>query len=167
MEGARRPARRHRPVGGAVAIARQGAHPSALRAHERLRVHVLPRRVVPFGEPAAQALAEWLRDGRPVLLERAADRRGRDALFLGVRGGRIDQRIVRDVVHRRSRDAGVPEIAPHALRHTAATHMLDGGADLREVQEMLGHASVGTTQRYTHVSMEQLRTRYEQAFPRA
>ena len=125
------------------------------------------QRVVPFGEPAAQALAEWLRDGRPVLLERAADRRGRDALFLGARGGRIDQRIVRDVVHRRSREAGVPEIAPHALRHTAATHMLDGGADLREVQEMLGHASVGTTQRYTHVSMEQLRARYEQAFPRA
>ncbi|RSX56701.1 tyrosine recombinase XerC [Bifidobacterium samirii] len=125
------------------------------------------QRVVPFGEPAAQTLAVWLRDGRPVLLERAADGRGRGALFLGVRGGRIDQRIVRDVVHRRSRAAGVPEIAPHALRHTAATHLLDGGADLREVQEMLGHASVGTTQRYTHVSMEQLRARYEQAFPRA
>ena len=136
---------------------------------------------VPFGEPAADALRIWLEQGRPVLAyeddapagegsgthRRRSSRGDADALFLGVRGGRIDQRIVRDVVHRRAKGAGVPDIAPHALRHSAATHLLDGGADLREVQEMLGHASLGTTQRYTHVSMEQLRARYEQAFPRA
>lgn len=121
------------------------------------------QRVVPFGAPAARALDQWLQAGRPVL---AGDRSGK-ALFLGRRGGRIDQRIVRQVVHGEARKAGVPDISPHALRHSAATHMLDGGADLREVQEMLGHASLRTTQRYTHVSMEQLKQRYRQAFPRA
>lgn len=120
------------------------------------------QRVVPFGQPAADALERWLRDGRPTMM-----RDDRTALFLGARGGRIDQRIVRDVVHREARSAGVPDIGPHALRHSAATHLLDGGADLREVQEMLGHASLKTTQRYTHVSIEQLKARYEQAFPRA
>ena len=121
------------------------------------------QRVVPFGAPAARALDQWLQAGRPEL---AGDRSG-EALFLGRRGGRVDQRIVRQVVHREARKAGVPDISPHALRHSAATHMLDGGADLREVQEMLGHASLRTTQRYTHVSMEQLKQRYRQAFPRA
>ena len=121
------------------------------------------QRVVPFGAPAARALDQWLQAGRPAL---ASDRSG-EALFLGRRGGRVDQRIVRQVVHREARKAGVPDISPHALRHSAATHMLDGGADLREVQEMLGHASLRTTQRYTHVSMEQLKQRYRQAFPRA
>lgn len=121
------------------------------------------QRVVPFGAPAACALDQWLQAGRPAL---ASDRSG-EALFLGRRGGRVDQRIVRQVVHREARKAGVPDISPHALRHSAATHMLDGGADLREVQEMLGHASLRTTQRYTHVSMEQLKQRYRQAFPRA
>lgn len=120
------------------------------------------QRVIPFGQPAARALEAWLRDGRPTMM-----RDDRAALFLGARGGRIDQRIVRDVVHREARSAGVPDIGPHALRHSAATHLLDGGADLREVQEMLGHASLKTTQRYTHVSIEQLKARYEQAFPRA
>ena len=119
------------------------------------------QRVVPFGLPAQRALETWLGRGRPVLA------RTGDALFLGVRGGRIDQRTARDVVHRAAREAGVPDISPHALRHSAATHMLDGGADLREVQEMLGHASLSTTQRYTHVSIEQLKDRYGQAFPRA
>ncbi|WEV58480.1 tyrosine recombinase XerC [Bifidobacterium sp. ESL0728] len=92
---------------------------------------------------------------------------GAHALFLGARGGRIDQRVVREVVHEKAEEAGVPDIGPHALRHSAATHLLDGGADLREVQEMLGHSSLKTTQRYTHVSIEQLKSRYKQAFPRA
>ena len=121
------------------------------------------QRVVPFGVPACRALERWLRQGRPALVRE----RSGDALFLGVRGGRIDPRTVRRVVHERAQAAGVPDISPHALRHSAATHLLDGGADLREVQEMLGHSSLKTTQRYTHVSMEQLKRRYAQAFPRA
>ncbi|PWG63794.1 tyrosine recombinase XerC [Bifidobacterium callitrichidarum] len=121
------------------------------------------QRVVPFGAPAMRALDAWLAQGRP----RLANAGSGSALFLGARGGRLNQRIAREVVHRESRAAGVPDISPHALRHSAATHMLDGGADLREVQEMLGHSSLKTTQRYTHVSVEQLKTRYMQAFPRA
>ena len=121
------------------------------------------QRVMPFGAPAQKAIRRWLDDGRPLLVggQSAA------ALFLGRQGKRIDQRMVRRVVHECARDAGVPDISPHALRHSAATHMLDGGADLREVQELLGHSSLKTTQRYTHVSIEQLKARYGQAFPRA
>ena len=121
------------------------------------------QRVMPFGAPADRALRAWLEHGRPALVGKGSA----EALFLGLRGGRIGQRMVREVVHDRAREAGVPDIAPHALRHSAATHMLDGGADLREVQEMLGHSSLKTTQRYTHVSIEQLKARYGQAFPRA
>ncbi len=121
------------------------------------------QRVIPFGAPAAHALEQWLEDGRP----RLANGRSGGALFLGARGGRIDQRIVRQAVHEYAQESGVPDVGPHALRHSAATHMLDGGADLREVQEMLGHSSLKTTQRYTHVSIEQLKARYAQAFPRA
>ncbi|KAE8128143.1 MULTISPECIES: tyrosine recombinase XerC [Bifidobacterium] len=121
------------------------------------------QRVVPFGEPASRALRSWIAQGRPALQSKDSGQ----ALFLGARSARLDQRIARSIVHERSREAGVPDIAPHALRHSAATHMLDGGADLREVQEMLGHSSLSTTQRYTHVSIEQLKARYGQAFPRA
>lgn len=137
------------------------------------------QRVVPFGAPAMSALEMWLEHGRPALLAHVLHANDRyhsatattnasvNAVFLGVRGGRIDQRIVRKVVHRKAEEAGVPDIGPHGLRHSAATHMLDGGADLREVQELLGHSSLKTTQRYTHVSIEQLKARYAQAFPRA
>ena len=120
-------------------------------------------RVIPFGAPAQQAVEHWLHGGRPVF----ANGNSGNAVFIGVRGCRIDQRVVRQVVHEQAEQAGVPDISPHALRHSAATHMLDGGADLREVQEMLGHSSLQTTQRYAHVSIEQLKDRYRQAFPRA
>jgi integrase/recombinase XerC len=121
-------------------------------------------RTVPFGEPAGHAIAEWLAGGRPAL---AIPTSG-PALFLGARGGRIDQRRVRDVVHAAlARLPGQPDLAPHGLRHTAATHILDGGADLRMVQELLGHRSLATTQLYTHVSIERLKESYARAHPRA
>ncbi len=121
-------------------------------------------RTVPYGVPADQALDRWLRHGRPALVTPGAG----PALFLGARGGRIDQRAVRTLVHRRVDEVpGAPDIGPHGLRHTAATHLLEGGADLRTVQELLGHASMATTQIYTHVTNERLRRAYQQAHPRA
>jgi integrase/recombinase XerC len=120
------------------------------------------QRVVPFGLPASRAVSDWLR----IREELVASRSGQ-AVFLGARGGRIDPRTVRESVHRLTGQAGVTSISPHALRHSAATHVLEGGADLRAVQELLGHASLATTQRYTHVSVERLRTTFVQAHPRS
>jgi len=121
-------------------------------------------RTVPVGVPALRAVTRWLEAGRPVLAAVASG----PALFLGVRGGRLDPRAARRIVHNRLREAGtIRDPGPHGIRHTAATHLLEGGADLRSVQEILGHSSPATTQIYTHVSIERLKTSYRQAHPRA
>ncbi|MCU1543077.1 MAG: recombinase XerC [Microbacteriaceae bacterium] len=156
----------------------------------RLTVRVLGKgskeRVVPFGVPAKTALSDWL-DARAGLLAGAGVARpesatgtgatphattaqgtGANAMFLGARGARLGSRAVYRMVAGLLDDVpGGGPAGPHALRHTAATHLLDGGADLRAVQEMLGHASLGTTQIYTHVSTERLKESYAMAHPRA
>jgi integrase/recombinase XerC len=144
-------------------------------------------RVVPFGVPAERALRAWLNNARGAVLARrvgggggnqktvttathhpAAPNPAVAALFLGARGSRIDPAVVRRLVHRRLRATpNAPDTGPHGFRHTAATHLIEGGADLRDVQELLGHATLATTQIYTHVTAERIKARYAQSHPRA
>lgn len=121
-------------------------------------------RSVPFGKPAARAVTAWVRSARGALVSDEAA----SALFVGVRGRRLGSRAVRSLVH----DAvaavpGATDTAPHGLRHSTATHLLEGGADLRSVQEQLGHATLATTQLYTHVTVERLKAIHERTHPRA
>jgi integrase/recombinase XerC len=132
------------------------------------RVRVLGKgakeRVVPVGEPALRALARYLSDARPALSRGI----GGAALFLNARGGRLSARSIREICRRWGLTSGVMQhVHPHALRHSFATHLLEGGADLRSVQEMLGHASLSTTQRYTHVTVQQLMEVHHRCHPKA
>ena len=136
--------------------------------YDRQTIRVLGKgnkeRMIPLGNPAMKALNVWLKEGRDSLKNSLSG----TAVFLGARGKRIDQRTVRTVVYNALQAIeGIERMGPHALRHSAATHLLEGGADLRTVQEILGHASLATTQIYTHVSTERLQKAFKQAHPRA
>ncbi|MGO2046771.1 MAG: tyrosine recombinase XerC [Brachybacterium tyrofermentans] len=141
--------------------------------HAQSTVRVLGKgskeRIVPVGRPALDAVERWERDGRPHLLQNSlSDRPEEPALFLGVRGRRLGDRAVRTMIDHYAAQAGIAKhISPHTLRHSAATHLVEGGADLRSVQDFLGHSSLATTQIYTHVSADRLRRTIDQAHPRA
>jgi integrase/recombinase XerC len=120
-------------------------------------------RMVPVGKPALVAIATWVELGRPVFLSAKSDQ----SLFLGNQGAQWGVRAIRDALHGLARRAQLPDITPHDLRHSAATHLLSGGSDLRTVQEILGHSSLQTTQRYTHVTSDRLKSVFELSHPRA
>ena len=135
--------------------------------YERQTIRVLGKgskeRVIPIGNPAINALNNWL-----IIRNEFVGSNSGSAIFLGKKGKRIDQRQVRTIVYKTlAALEGFERMGPHALRHSAATHLLEGGADLRTVQEILGHASLATTQIYTHVSAERLHKAFKQAHPRA